>query len=480
MGRAQTEGANETTGTRAAAGAGMDRPLLLLIATVIAGAVMTVLDATAVNVALHRLAADLQASLAATQWVLTGYLLMLALVVPLSGWATDRFGAKRLWIVSLSLFITGSLLCALATSIGQLIAFRLLQGLGGGMIAPLAQTILAHAAGPARMGRTMSTFGLVTVLGPVVGPVLGGVLTQDASWRAIFLINLPIGVVALLAAVWMLPRLPGRVVEHLDVRGLVLASAGLAALVYGLSQAGSTGGFGDPLVYAPMAAGLGLLAGFTAHAARREPGALIDVRLFRDRGFAAANAALVLIGMALFGSLLVLPLYFQQLRGQDALAAGLLLAPQGLGVAAALRLAGRHTDRLGARTVVIPGLVLMIAGTVPYALVAGADTSYVLLIGALVVRGAGMGLVMTPVTAAAFVTLSQQAMARASATTVITRQVGGSIGTALLAVILADTTGVVHGFHAAFWAALVITALALIPAAFLGRPPRRNRQVAHD
>lgn len=431
----------------------MDRQLLLLIVTVIAGAVMTVLDATAVNVALHTIASDLGASLAATQWTLTGYLMMLALVVPVSGWATDRFGAKRLWLVSLALFMAGSLLCGLATSVGELIAFRLLQGLGGGMIAPLAQTILARAAGPARLGRTMSTFGLVTVLGPVVGPVLGGVLATAASWRAIFFINLPIGALALVTAVRLLPHMPGRAAERLDVRGLALTSAGLATLVYGLSQAASSGGFAHPIVYVPMAAGLALLACFTGYAARRGTVALIDVRLFTDRGFAAANAALVLIGMALFGSLLILPLYFQQIHGQDALTAGLLLAPQGLGVAAALRLAGRRTDRLGARAVVVPGLLLMLAGTLPYALTAGAHTSYAVLIGALVVRGFGMGLVMTPVTAAALVRLPPKAMARASATTVITRQVGGSVGTALLAMILASNlapASPVHGFHLAF------------------------------
>lgn len=457
--------------------AGMDRQLLLLIVAVIAGALMTVLDATAVNVALHTVARDLHATLAATQWTLTAYLMMLALVVPVSGWATDRFGAKRLWLVSLALFMAGSLLCGLATSVSELIAFRLLQGLGGGMIAPLAQTILARAAGPARMGRTMSSFGLVTVLGPVVGPVLGGALATEASWRAIFLINLPIGALALVTALRVLPRVPGNARQYLDVRGLALASAGLAALVYGLSQASSSGGFAHPVVYAPMATGAVLLAGFTGFAARRGPTALIGVRLFTDRGFAAANVVLVLIGMALFGSLLILPLYFQQIHGHTALTAGLLLAPQGLGVAAALRLAGRHTDRLGARAVVVPGLLLMLVGTLPYALVADAHTSYAVLIGALLVRGFGMGLVMTPVTAAAFVRLSPPMMARASATTVITRQIGGSVGTALLAVILTSNltpVSPVHGFHLAFWAAVAITALALIPAAFLARPRSKD------
>jgi len=453
------------------AGAMLDHRIEALAGVVILGAVMTVLDATAVNVALHTLVTDLHTTLASVQWVLTGYLLMLALVVPLSGWATDRCGAKRLWMLSLALFVIGSALSGLSWSIGSLIVFRLLQGLGGGMIAPLAQTILARAAGPARMGRAMSALGVVSVLGPVIGPVLGGVLVQETSWRWIFFINIPIGALALLGAARVLPHLPGRRSEPLDIPGLVLVSPGLVGVTYGLSQAGSHGGFATPVVYGPIGVGIVLLALFATHSWRRGPTALIDVRLFANRGFTAASVALFLIGMALFGALLLLPLYYQSVRGQGALSAGLLLAPQGLGVAAALPLAGRLTDRFGARVVVVPGILLMLAGALPYTQVS-AHTSYVLLTAALVVRGFGMGLVMTPVTAAAYVLLPAEALARASSATTVIRQVGGSVGAALLAVILADKlmhTTPAHAFGATFWVVFALTAVVLLPALFLPR-----------
>ncbi|MGH7868074.1 MAG: DHA2 family efflux MFS transporter permease subunit [Candidatus Dormibacteraceae bacterium] len=455
----------------------LDRQLKLLAGVVILGAVMTVLDATAVNVALHTLVIDLHTTLSAAQWVFTGYLLTLALVVPVTAWATDRFGAKRLWMFSLGVFTLGSVLSGLSWSIGALIVFRLLQGLGGGMIAPLAQSILARAAGPRRMGRVMSILGVVTVLGPVLGPLLGGVLVQDTSWRWIFFINIPIGGLALLGAARVLPVLPCRPSKRLDWPGMVLISLGLVGVVYGLSRVGGHSGFAAPEVYGPVIAGVGFLAVFTLYSWRRGRMALIDVRLFSNRGFAAASAALFLIGMALFGVLLLLPLYYQSVRGQGALGAGLLLIPQGIGVAVALPLAGKLTDRFGARVVVIPGLILMLLGTLAYTQVT-AHTSYLVLSGALVVRGLGMGLVMTPVTAAAYVRLPAEKLAQASSVTTVIRQIGGSVGTALLAVILADNllhTAPAHAFGRTFWVAFALTSVVLLPALFLVRAPRSRK-----
>jgi EmrB/QacA subfamily drug resistance transporter len=459
----------------------LDRELVVLSAVVILGAVMTVLDATAVNVAVPALARDLHAPVSSVQWVLTGYLLTLALVVPLAGWATDKIGAKQLWLASLACFVTGSALCGLSWSVASLIVFRVLQGIGGGMIAPLSQTVLARAAGPARMGRAMSLLGLVTVLGPVIGPVLGGLLVQDAGWRWIFFINLPIGVAALAAAARRLPAGERRSAGRLDAAGLVLASAGLTGLIYGLSQAATYGTLADPHAWAAMAAGALVIAAFTARTLRLGRAALIDLRLFADRSFAAASAGLFLLGMALFGALLLLPLYYQQARGQGALGAGMLLVPQGAGVAVALRAAGRLTDRRGPRAAVLPGIALIALGTLPFTQT-GAHPAEMLLEAALAVRGLGMGLVMTPITAAAYLTLPCDALPAASSATTVIRQVGGSVGTALLAVVLASQNARTPGrlaaaFGHAFWVALAITLVMLVPALFLpARPaPRRNR-----
>src|SRR5919109_349848 len=222
--------------------------ILKLAAVVVLGAIATILDATIVNVALTTLGRDFDAPISTIQWVPTVYLLAFASVIPLSGLASERFGAKRVWLASLGLFTVGSLLAGLAWSLGALIAFRVVQGLGGGMIMPLGQTILAQAAGPQRMGRVMSIIGVPMLLAPIFGPVVGGALVGAASWRWIFFINLPVGAIALLLAVRLLPAVPARPHERLDTRGLVLLSGGIAMFVYGLAQVGSRSTFSDAVV----------------------------------------------------------------------------------------------------------------------------------------------------------------------------------------------------------------------------------------
>ncbi|URM98673.1 MFS transporter [Actinomadura madurae] len=187
----------------------LDRGLVTLGLVVVLGAIMSVIDATAVNVATRTLAEDFGASITSVQWVLTGYMLGLAAVIPVTGWATERFGARRVWISALALFLLGSALAGLAWSMPALIAFRVLQGIGGGMIIPVAQTILAQAAGPSRMGRMMGFIGLPMLLGSVAGPIVGGLIISTAGWRWIFLVNLPLGAVAIAAALRLLPASPG-------------------------------------------------------------------------------------------------------------------------------------------------------------------------------------------------------------------------------------------------------------------------------
>src|SRR5919201_4352779 len=211
---------------------GLDRDILVL------GGVMTVLDLTVVNVAIPTLGRAFDASIAAIQWVVTGYMLAFASVIPLTGWASERFGAKRVWIVSLLLFLLGSVLAGAAWSLPALIAFRVVQGLGAGMILPVGQTILAQAAGPQRMGRVMSVFGVPMLLVPVLGPVLGGAIVDQASWRWIFFINLPVGVAAVITARRLLPEAKPQVGQRLDLRGLALLSPGIALFLYGMSEAG--------------------------------------------------------------------------------------------------------------------------------------------------------------------------------------------------------------------------------------------------
>jgi EmrB/QacA subfamily drug resistance transporter len=472
-----TATASRAADTTTGRGEGLSREILVLAGVVILGTIMTVLDLTVVNVAIPTLASDLGASIPAIQWVMTGYMLAFATVIPLTGWAAERFGARRAWIFALLLFLLGSVLAGAAWSLGSLIAFRVLQGLGAGMILPIGQTILAQAAGPQRMGRVMSVIGVPMLLAPVFGPLLGGAIIGAASWRWIFFINLPVGLAAVVAALRLPPAGAGsgaRGGARLDVRGLLLLSPGIAVFLYGMSEVGGHGGFGNPRTSVAVLAGLVLIGLFFWHAAVRGGHALIDVSLLRRRGFGAAAAVNLLLMVALFGSLILIPLYYQQVRHEGAVAIGLLLAPQGLGAALALPLAGRLTDTFGARGVASAGMVLAALGMLAYTQV-GPGTSYLYLSAALLVVGAGVGATVVPSMAAAFQALARAETPRATSALNVIQRLGGAVGTALFAIVLSRQAeagpggaGALAGaFGTTFWVAAGLIAVAVVPALLL-------------
>ena len=480
---------------RAPAPTGADAPLgrdvWIVAGVVVLGVFMSILDTTIVNVALATLARELQAPLDEIQWVATGYLLSLAIVIPLSGWFSERFGSKRVWMSSVAIFGIGSVLCGAAWSSGSLIAFRVVQGIGGGMIMPVGMSLLAQTAGPRRVGRVMAVIGVPMLLAPVFGPVIGGLIVDSVSWRWIFYVNVPVVLVALVLAARLLHDDQGRAdAGRLDWIGVALLPPGLALVVFGLSEVESHGGIGAPIAFGPILAGLVLLTLFAWHGWHTAR-PLVDVRLFAQRCFRPAALSITLAGAALFGSILVLALYFQVARGESALDTGLLMAPQGLGAAAVMPLAGRLTDRVGGGHVATVGFALLTLGTLPLALVQ-ADTSYALLTVALVVRGIGLGCAMMPTMAAAYAQLERPQVPRATAALNALQRTGGSIGTALLAVVLThELTNAFGGagggslgsvpdavraraaeplasaFGTTFWWAVGITALAIVPAAVL-------------
>src|SRR3954471_689808 len=418
----------------AQASEGLDRRLLMISSVVVLGAIMSILDTTVVNVAINTLARDFKTDLATIQWIVTGYTLALATVIPITGWAADRFGTKRLYMISIGLFVAGSALSGAAWSAESLIAFRVLQGLGGGRLMPAGMTILTRAAGPQRVGRVMAIIGVPMMLGPILGPILGGWLVDDFSWRWIFFINLPIGAAALIASLRILPKDTPHAAERLDVLGFLLLSPGLALMIYGLAQSASSGGFGAVKVWLPAVAGFLLIVAFVLHGLRT-PHALIDLRLFKNRTFAASSGTLILMIISVFGAMLLLPLYLQAVRGESALDSGLLLAPQGIGAMIAMPIAGQLTDKTGVGKIVIPGLIVLLASTVGLTQLTG-DTSYWALGAILFVMGIGMGFSMMPLMSGAMQTLRRIQVARASTTLNIIQQVGASIGTAVMSVIL--------------------------------------------
>ena len=456
-----------------------------IAAVVVIGAILSILDTTIVNVALDTLSRDLHSSLADIQWVATGYMLALAAVIPVSGWAAARFGAKRLWIASVILFTLGSALSGLAWSSGSLVAFRVLQGLGGGMIMPIGQMVLTRAAGPARLGRIMAVIGVPMILAPIFGPTLGGLIIDHLDWRWIFYVNVPVGAIAVFMGMRLLPSVEEGVERtQLDRLGFALLAVGVPAVVYGLAEIGQRGSLAAAQAWIPLVVGLGLVAAFVPHALRvAQP--LLDVRLFRSASFSSAAVTTFVLGASLFGAMIIMPLYFQLVRGEDAVMTGLLLIPQGLGAAAAMPLAGRFTDRVGGGRVALVGLGVTLLTTIPFVGL-HADTSYAVLAAAMVGRGLGIGLTMMPAMTAAYARLRPEDIAHATPQLNVLQRVGGAIGTALLTVVLQH--GLTSGAHTPDAAAsafghtylwvLVLTAVAAIPAFVLARAETTERERA--
>jgi EmrB/QacA subfamily drug resistance transporter len=463
----------------AEASAAIEAHVWRISAVVVLGSIMSILDTTIVNVALATLGRDLDSSIAQIQWVVTGYMLALAAVIPVSGWVAERFGAKRVYLISLVLFTAGSMLCGISTSLGELVFFRVLQGLGGGMILPLGQMMMAAAAGPKRMGRVMSIVAVPAMLAPILGPTLGGVILESVSWRWIFYVNVPVGVAAVLAALRVLPAAETGSPRPLD-RGFGLMVAGVPLLTYGLAEVGTSGSFGSLKVVLPCLGGLALITLFVSHASRvTRP--LLNLRLYRRPTFSTASATMFLLGAALFGGMILMPLYWQEVRQESVIATGLLVGPQGLGAALVMPLAGKLTDRFGGGPLALLGVALTTVATIPFGLI-GAHTSLVGLCVAMFLRGMGIGFAFMPAMTAAFAALERSELADATPQLNVLQRVGGSLGTALLAVVLQRALVGAHtpqaaasAYGTAFWASVGLTAVAVVPALLLLRAERAAR-----
>lgn len=448
-------------------GTRLDPELKRVAAAIVVGGLAVILDTTIISVALHELVSSLQASVATIQWVSTAYLLAMFVAIPVTAWAQSRVGSKRLWLLGLGLFTLGSLLCAFSWSASSLIAFRALQGLGGGVMMPLMTTILMQAAGGRIVGRLMATVSLPAALGPILGPVLGGVILNYLSWRWIFLVNLPLGVIGLTMAIWLFPPgVPGRRTS-LDVVGLLLVSPGMVLVIFGLTQVSEAGGFAHPRVLVPLLAGLVLVAAFVTWAIRLRDRALIDVRLLGHRALAGSTSLLFLTGTALYGAMLLLPLYWQQVRGESALDAGLLLVPQGVGALASRTVAGRLTDAVGGRAVAAVAFTVLSLATVPFALATESTPTWWLM-ATLLVRGLGLGAAVIPLMTGSFLGLEHDQIPHASIIVRVSQQLGGSFGVAVLATILATGAAgattldeVAAAFDSAFWWVTAVAALAV-------------------
>jgi EmrB/QacA subfamily drug resistance transporter len=458
----------------------IERHVWVVCGVVILGMMMSILDTTIVNVALHTLSHDLHSPLSQIQWVITGYLLSLAAVIPITGWAARRFGAKQVYMTSLVLFTAGSALCGLANTTASLVLFRVLQGAGGGMIMPVAMMIMVQVSGPQRMGKVMGYVSMPAMLAPILGPVVGGLILQNLHWSWIFFVNVPIGALAFVLGWRMLPHTDSGKAGRLDVLGIALLPTGFAAMIYGVSELGSGAALGSGKVIAPTIAGIVLIALFCVHALRIER-PLLDIRMYANRVFAGAAFTNFGLGAALFGAMILVPLYYQEVRGQSVVNTGLLTGPQGIGALIAMPIASRLTQRFGGGRVALVGVSVLCLSTLPFTTI-GANTSIVAISLVLVVRGLSIGLCFMPAMSAAFSAMRPDQISDATPQINALQRTGGAIGTAVLAVVLQRTAGHAHtpeqlagAFNTAYWWALGIAALTLIPCFMLLRAERPQR-----
>ncbi|PZG16961.1 DHA2 family efflux MFS transporter permease subunit [Nonomuraea aridisoli] len=441
----------------------LDRRLLATIGVVLVGGLLGILNSTMAAVATGTLADALGTSLSAAGWASTGFLLAVTATIPFTTWAADRFGGKRLWVAGLIVFVAGSLAAALAWDVGSLIVFRVLQGFGAGLLDPLVLILLARAAGPHRAGRVMGLMGVVLSLGPVLGPIAGGAILGASTWRAMFLVSVVLGVVALVLAVRVIPAddpaVPGP--ARLDVVGLALLGPGFAAVVLGLSE--TAGAFTAWQVLLPLVAGAVLLASYGMHALRRRA-PLIDLRLFAGRGFTASVTIMGLGGLGLFAALFALPLYYQHAHGHGVSAAGLLMAPLGLGGSVAMPLAGRLSDRFGARGLAAGGAVLAVVSVYVLTRVDPGTPEWVTALAALA-YGLGSGCFSAPTMGSLYRTLPPERVAQGSSVLYMLNQLGAALGVALVTLAVQGAGDAMSGLRAVFWLALGVNVvvLALVP-----------------
>jgi EmrB/QacA subfamily drug resistance transporter len=439
---------------------------------------LDILDVTIVNVAIPALGQELNSGDA--EWVILGYTLSLAVWIPASGWLGDRIGTKRTFMFAFLAFTLGSLLCATAQTMGQLIAFRVIQGIGGGMLTPVGVAMLFRAFPPAERARASTIIMLPTMLAPAMGPILGGLLVTHANWRWIFLVNVPIGVIGIAFGVKYLREHREPSAGRFDIPGFVLSAAALALIVYALSD-GPRHGWTSPTVVVTAATGI-VCAVVVVWVEGRVERPLLALGLLHNRIFRQCNVLSLLSTMSFLGLTFVMPLYLQLFRGLDALQSGLTTFPQALGILISAQIAGRLYMRIGPRRLITGGLFA--AGFVILAFVRiEIDTNLWQIRGLMFLRGLCMGFAFVPMQAASYATIDPKDNGRASSIFSVQRQVGVSLGVAVLASVLAsymslsqavspdlpasEVADILHGYHVAFALAVGFTWAAAVAAFFI-------------
>ncbi|TDP96502.1 DHA2 family efflux MFS transporter permease subunit [Labedaea rhizosphaerae] len=431
---------------------------------IVFGAFASGLDASVVNIGLESISRDLGADLAVTQWVASGYLLALALSLPVTGWLGRRFGVGRVWLASLAGFTVASGLCALAPDVRLLIVSRLLQGLAGGLLIPAGQTVLGRQVGAARLGRVMATLGIAVSVAPALGPLVGGLILHALPWPWLFAVNLPIGVAGLLLGLRYVPRGERGTAQRLDPGGLALVTTGLPLVVLAVTRWGETGRV-DSIALVAAATGIAALAWFVRRT-RAHPHPLLDLSLYRDPRYRAASLAAACTGALIFGSGIVVTLYFQLGRHLDVVQTGLGMLGFAGATAAVAPFTGRAVDRHGAAPVSLVGATLAVLTAAPFAWLP-VDAPIIVVELLLAGFGGAVALAAMPTGIAAYKAVRPDQLADATTQVNILQRVGGSLGGAVFAVLIAARLPDANAaFHTGFLA-LGVGALGALGGALL-------------
>jgi MFS transporter, DHA2 family, multidrug resistance protein len=407
---------------------------LMITLAVMSATLIQVLDTTIVNVALPHMAGELGATTDQISWVLTSYLVSSAIVMPLTGYFADTLGRKRYLLVSIVGFVAASALCGIAQNLAQIVSFRLLQGVFGAALVPLSQAIMSDAYPTEDRGKAMAIWGMGVMVGPVLGPTLGGWLTDIASWRWTFYINVPIGALSFFLATQYVTD-TGRKARRMDWTGLILLGSGIAGVQYMLDRGTQQDWFAANDIRAAAVAAVAGIAGFVIHSLRRGHGALFDLRIFRDRNFAIACVAMAALGLGLFGGLVLQPILLEGLLGYPIVTTGLVMAPRGLATAVSMMIVGRLVGKADPRLIVGTGMVISAIGSqamTDYSL----DVSTLWIIWPALLQGIGLGLIFVPLSTIAYATLDRSRMAEAAGIYSLVRTIGAAAGISIVTTLL--------------------------------------------
>jgi EmrB/QacA subfamily drug resistance transporter len=454
---------------------GSDLTRWMTVAVVSAGTVMSVISATIVNVALPEIARALDAG-SGIAWVVTSYLLAASVVLPVTGWLGDRFGHKPMYLLGLSMFTFGSLLCSMATTFPLLVAARAFQGVGGGILLPIGLVLILKVFPREQHGKAIGMWGVAAMASPAIGPLLGGVLVDSVEWNSLFLINLPLGVATISAGWWFVPQVaPGRF-GRFDTVGFLTGGAGLALFVLGLSQ-GNRWGWDTPSTLGSIIGGAALLGLFVITEVRT-PEPMLELRMFRSTTFSLAFCLSFAVIGAQYARMVFVPLQLQTVEGRSAIAVGLTLAPAAIVTSIGVSLGGRLADRIGERKPILAGVTLMVLAGFAVAVI-GFDSPLWVLVAVLSIQGFGMGIHQAPATVVAMNTLPADLVGQGSTVRTLGSQVSGAVFVAGLGALLTVVTPAnptraeaLRGYEVIFYASAVGLVAALVMAVLIRPTPR--------